>query len=117
MDQVGKVTIGVGRNLTDVGLSESEIHYLLENDVERAIEHALFMFPTFSSYPEDVQRVVVNVIFHLGVAGFNTFRRFISKIKSHSWDGAADELLNSKAARQTPERFKRHSDLLKSIGR
>ena len=34
-DTVGVLTIGVGRNLDDVGLSIDEIHYLLKNDIKR----------------------------------------------------------------------------------
>ena len=33
VDTVGKTTIGVGRNLDDVGLTDDEIDYLLDNDI------------------------------------------------------------------------------------
>jgi lysozyme len=31
----GKLTIGVGRNLDDMGLTEDEVLYLLDNDIQR----------------------------------------------------------------------------------
>ena len=34
-DTMGIPTIAVGRNLRDVGLSEDEIMYLLDNDIDR----------------------------------------------------------------------------------
>ena len=34
MDSVGKITIGVGRNLSDKGLSQAEIDALLEHDLD-----------------------------------------------------------------------------------
>lgn len=37
LDTVGKTTIGVGCNLTDVGIAESECDLLLENDVMRSV--------------------------------------------------------------------------------
>ena len=113
-DTAGKLTIGVGRNLTDVGLSEREARLLLDRDIEVAIGHALEVFPGFHDYPEDVRRVIVNMIFQLGRRGFNGFRRFISHVKNHAWDSAADEVLDSKAARQAPERFARHAQLLRN---
>lgn len=36
-DTVGKLTIGIGRNLDDVGISEAEAEYLLSNDLDRTI--------------------------------------------------------------------------------
>ncbi len=41
---VGKLTIGIGRNLDDVGLSDDEQYYLLNNDVERATRACIAIF-------------------------------------------------------------------------
>lgn len=114
-DSVGTTTIGVGRNLTYVGLRQSEVDTMLRNDIHDAVSHALDIFPGWHELPEEAQHVVVNMIFQLGRRGFMKFRRFISKIKAHDWWGAADEAQNSLAAQQAPERFQRHADALKSI--
>ncbi len=37
----GKCTIGVGRNLEDVGISEEEAEMLLINDIERATDQLI----------------------------------------------------------------------------
>jgi lysozyme len=37
--KAGKVSVGVGRNLTDNGISEDEAMYLLENDIDRVIKN------------------------------------------------------------------------------
>ena len=37
-DSVGKLTIGVGRNLDDVGITEVEALELLENDIHRVMD-------------------------------------------------------------------------------
>jgi lysozyme len=34
-DTVGKLTIGVGRNLADMGISDAEATVLLQNDIDR----------------------------------------------------------------------------------
>lgn len=36
IDSVGKLTIGVGRNLTDMGISQAETEMLLSNDIANA---------------------------------------------------------------------------------
>ena len=108
-------TIGVGRNLDDVGLRHSEVDMMLDNDIEIAISHALEVFPRWDAIPEPVQHVIVNMLFQLGRRGFNGFRRFISHVKCEAWDSAAAELLDSKAANQTPSRFRRHADAVLSV--
>lgn len=115
-DAVGKVTIGVGRNLDDKGITHAEAAMLLHNDIEECVEHALEVFPAWDTMPEAAQHVVINMIFQLGAAGFRTFKVFIAHIRNCSWLGAAREVMNSKAARQTPARFQRHSDVLRSLG-
>jgi lysozyme len=44
-DSVGVLTIGVGRNLDDVGLSHDEIYYLLKNDIRRCEKELDNSFP------------------------------------------------------------------------
>ena len=113
-DTVGKQTIGVGRNLTDKGLSESEIRHLLENDIGECIAVALGIFPAWHRLPSDAQRVCVNMIFQLGAAGFRGFKKFIRAVKDGRWHDAAHEGMDSRAARQTPKGFGLHAAKLKA---
>ena len=116
-DSVGKTTIGIGRNLDDKGITHAEAAALLHNDIEDALGAALRIIPGFNNLPEDAQHVVVNMIFQLGARGFQGFRRLIGAIHSHAWNAAAHEVLNSKAARQCPERFRRHADTLSALAK
>lgn len=114
-DTVGKTTIGVGRNLDDKGITHAEAVMMLHNDIEDCVQHALSIFPAFDKLPEDAQHVVVNMIFQLGAYGFRGFKHFISAVRSRAWHSAADEVLDSKAARQAPARFRRHAETLRSL--
>lgn len=99
----GKLTIGVGRNLDDIGLSGVEIDFMLDNDLDRCIQQAEgFMW--FSSAPDAVQGAVVNLIFNLGLAGFSQFRRTIAHLIAQEYELAGAELLNSRYAEQVPAR-------------
>lgn len=114
-DTVGKTTIGVGRNLDDKGLSDGEVRHLLRNDIEECIGHAMDIFPGWLSLPIPAQRVIVNMLFQLGVAGFKKFKRFIRAVEDGHWHRAAAEALDSRAARQTPRRFHRHAEALRTL--
>ena len=110
---MGKLTIGVGRNLTDVGLSECEIETLLDQDISNCLLHAMDFFPEFNRLPDAVQHVIVNMLFQLGKHGFGQFVKFIAHIRAGEYSAAATEVLDSRAASQAPARFERHAERLR----
>ena len=115
-DTVGKLTIGVGRNLDDVGISKDEALYLLENDIQRAIQDATEIFGTeiWLSLDEVRQAVILDMLFNLGKPRFLTFRRFIQAIKEGNFERASKEMLNSRWARQVKKRAQRLAYMMKT---
>ena len=53
------------------------------------------------------QEVYVNMAFNLGGPNLRGFRKMIRATTEDDWAGAASQILNSKAARQTGDRYKR----------
>jgi lysozyme len=102
-DSVGKLSIGVGRNLDDIGLSDDEIQLLLDNDINRAMKGAE-KFSWWKDLDSVRQMVVLDMIFNLGLAGFCKFRKTISYIASSNYSAAAMEMLDSKWADQVKNR-------------
>lgn len=106
-DTVGKLTIGVGRNLDDVGISMAEVDALLDNDIATAEATAKTLFPTFDSLSDARKAVVVNMAFNLGqhrLAGFVRFREAVSK---GEFEAAAKHMLDSGWASQVGNRAQR----------
>ena len=102
-DTVGKLTIGVGRNLDDRGLSDDEVNYLLANDIDLALAGAN-TFPWFQSLDEVRQMVVADMIFNLGLTRFRGFIKTIAAIAAGDYEAAADEMEDSRWYRQTGRR-------------
>lgn len=96
----GKLTIGVGRNLDDRGLTDSEIQLLLENDVVLATADARRLFYQFDDLDEVRQEVLVNMAFNLGYARLAGFKKLRAMIRARNFPGAAREMLDSKWARE-----------------
>lgn len=99
----GKATIGVGRNLEDVGLSAEEAMHLLDKDILRARAAAA----TFAWYPklDPVRKdVVVSMVFNLGLQGFSEFKRLIFALAQRDYERAASEMLASRWASQVKSR-------------
>lgn len=112
-DTVGKVTIGIGRNLTDRGLSDDEIDYLLEKDIGVAIDELDRVAPWWMDQTANRQRALVNLMFNIGAPTFLQFRRFIAAMLMGNYDRAADELLDSRWADQVGPRAHRIADLIR----
>ena len=111
-DSLGFTTIGVGR-LIDArrggGLSDSEIGYLLSNDIEEKTAQVLAALPWASKLSETRRAVLINMAFQLGINGLLKFKRALGSIEDGQYSEAAMEMLDSLWAQQTPERAKRLS--------
>ena len=104
----GKTSIGIGRNLDDTGVNADEIELMLTNDINRSQSHAE-TYRWFTDLADARQRVVIEMIFQMGLAGFARFRRMIAAIERGDFASAANEMLDSKWAKQCPERAKEMS--------
>ncbi len=106
----GKLTIGIGRNLEDKGISENEALYLLNNDISACIADLQKLFTdaeSFENLPENVQAVLVDMHFNLGAAGFRNFKKMIKAVKENDFAQAALEMQDSKWFEQVGNRGKR----------
>jgi lysozyme len=104
VDTVGKVTGGVGRNLTDRPFSEDEMDLMLSNDikgVERDLDRRL---PWWRQMSEARQNVLANMCFNLGIDRLLGFVNTLSMMKAGRYDAAAAEMLNSTWAKQVGAR-------------
>lgn len=102
-DSLGIITIAVGRNLEDRGLSDDEIEYLLANDLSIAITAAR-EYPWFDQLDIVRQVVVADMIFNMGKPRFHGFVRTREALSRHDYETAANEMEDSKWFRQTGRR-------------
>jgi len=118
-------TIGVGRNLTDRGITEDEAMYMLDNDIKRVMNQLDEYWTVWRGFPEKGQMVCLDMCFQMGIQGFMGFRRTRALMEMGMWLEASEELLDSKYAIQTPNRANYNSrqlalcvrDAKKDIGR
>jgi len=100
----GKLTIGIGRNLEDNGITEKEALVLLENDIRECIEDLKTVFQSFDGLPEDVRRVMVDMRFNLGPNRFRKFRKMIKAVENRDFIKAAAEMKDSRWYNQVGHR-------------
>lgn len=110
----GKLTIGVGRNLTDRALFEDEIDLMLKNDIklcERQLDENL---PWWRKMTDARQNVLVNMVFNMGINGVLGFVNTLALMKAGRYDAAAAGMLNSKWAKQVGNRAIRLAAIMRS---
>ena len=102
----GKLSIGVGRNLEDRGLSDDEMLYLMRNDMNEAVRAAATL-GYWSELNEARQLVVADMVFNLGLAGWLEFRRANAALAAGDYARAAEEMQDSRWYEQVGRRAKR----------
>lgn len=103
-DTVGKLTIGVGRNLDDNGISREEALLLLSNDIDQARVELLSCYPWVANLNQTRQEALINMVFNLGMPRFSKFRKMLAAMEEGDFDQAAQEMLDSRWAEQVKGR-------------
>ncbi len=103
-DTVGKLTLGIGRNLEDKGITEQEALFMLNNDVDYFYSQLNKRLTWFNKLDDARQNVLVNMAFNLGIRGLLTFKMTLSLIEYGDYNNAATEMLNSVWAYQVCQR-------------
>ena len=103
-DSVGVLTIGVGRNIEEVGLSDDEIYYLLKNDIRRCETELDNVFRWYKDLDQVRQEAMINLCFNLGITKLRKFKLALRSMEVKDYEDAADEFLDSLWATQVGQR-------------
>ena len=109
----GKLTIGVGRNIEDNGISESEAYYMLDNDIAQCVLELFNNFPWAKTLSPRRQGVLIEMIFNMGIARFKQFKNMLSACQFGDFEKAANEALNSAWHTQVGKRAETLAKVLK----
>jgi len=110
----GYLTIGVGRNIEERGLSDDEIDYILSNDVNIATDELVATFDWYADLDPIRQRVVVDMVFNLGMPRFKQFKNMIAALEEGDWTEASDQMMDSRWAEQVGLRASRLATMMET---
>lgn len=113
---VGNPTIGYGHLLcAPGGISSMQAETLFDADWTRATNDAKTL-PCYSQINAVRQGVITEMVFQLGINGVHKFAKMLDALDRGDYNGAADQMMDSAWAKQTPERAQRLADLMRSTG-
>lgn len=117
-DTKGIWTIGVGRNVDQSfggpGLRQSEIDFMLQNDMMEHYTNLVRAIPWFNSLSDVRQAVLVDMAHNLkgNVYGVLKFQNFLAALASERWIEAGNHLMDSKYATDVPLRALRNKTMI-----
>lgn len=104
----GALTIGYGRNLDAVGITQEEADIMLRADVEIAEKGAQALVgDVWTALSPTRQAVLINMTFNLGRTRLAAFKNFLAALRAADYQTAADEMLDSRWATQVGDRAQR----------
>lgn len=109
----GRVSIGVGRNMQDLGITRDEALLLLDHDIDRISKEIAASYAWISDTPEAVQRGFFNLFFNIGQTRVGGFKKMLAALEARDWERAAQELVQSQYSIQVGARAQRIASLFR----
>jgi len=117
-DSVGLWTIGIGHLLGETlrmaEITEQEAYALFNQDVELAIVGARQLFDYWDLITPVRQDALINMTFNLGPTRLAGFKKFIAAVNAKMWNLAAQEMMDSKWAKQVGDRALRLKHMIQT---
>ena len=110
----GHDTIGFGFKVAVLELDLDLAEEILVRKLEHLIRRVKNRFSWVNDAPYEIQDVIYNMCYQMGVSGFSKFKKTIQYLADKNYDKASKEMLDSRWARQTPNRSIELSNIVKA---
>jgi len=125
LDHLGYPTIGIGHLVTEkdeefgkppgTAITAERSRELFARDIQSAIEDCERLYGQWHNWPEEVQLIMVNMCFNLGVTRLAKFKNMHNMLSQHKWKEAAAEGRDSLWYRQVTNRAERLMTRLENV--
>lgn len=125
LDHLGLATFGIGHLVTEadpehgqpVGteVPEERVKEVFEEDVAVTLDECEKLWESFSELPEEVQLICANMMFNMGRPRLSGFKKFNAAVEAGDWEGAADEMIDSRWYRQVTNRAERLVQRMRAV--
>jgi len=94
---------------------EHRVIKAFEQDIEIVLSDCNRLYEDFEDLPEEVQRVIANMMFNMGYTRLSKFKGMKRGVDARDWNAAADEMVDSKWYRQVTNRADRLVERMRII--
>ena len=125
LDHLGLATFGIGHLVTEwdeeygweVGtpVSEDRCNEVFDSDIQIVLSDCQHLYPDFDDLPEEVQRIIANMMFNIGRPRLSKFKGMKAGVDARDWNKAADEMVDSRWYRQVTKRADRLVERMRNV--
>jgi len=125
LDHLGLATFGIGHLVTEwdeeygweVGtpVNEDRCIECFDTDIQIVLSDCDRLYPDFNELPEEVQRIIANMMFNMGRPRLSKFKGMKAGVDARDWNAAADEMVDSKWYRQVTKRADRLVERMRNV--
>ncbi|MDB4345107.1 glycoside hydrolase family protein [bacterium] len=125
LDHLGLPTFGIGHLVLDIDpeygeevgtpVSEDRVSTCFNRDVHTVLSECERLYEDFADLPEDVQRIIANMMFNMGYPRLSKFKGMKAGVDARDWNQAADEMVDSVWYRQVTNRADRLVERMRRI--
>jgi|TARA_R100001443_G_scaffold2676_8_gene8797 lysozyme len=125
LDHLNLKTLGVGHLVTEwdeeydqpVGtiVSDDRVNELFEKDINVTLEECRYLYDDFDSLPEEVQKIIGNMMFNLGRPRLSRFHKMKKAVLDKDWQEAANQMQDSKWYEQVTNRAERLCERMRNV--
>lgn len=125
----GHPTVGYGFRVADLSADELALNAgvvepmskevaekILDIKITKFKKQVYNALPWLTYAPMDIQDALCEMAYQMGVAGLLGFKNTLAMIKERRYSEAAENMLKSKWATQTPKRAKQIANLVRNAG-
>ena len=125
LDHLNLKTLGVGHLVTEwdeeydqpVGtiVSDDRVNELFEKDINVTLEECRYLYDNFDNLPEEVQKIIGNMMFNLGRPRLSRFHKMKKAVLDKDWQEAANQMQDSKWYEQVTNRAERLCERMRKV--
>jgi len=125
LDHLNLPTVGIGHLIKEsdpehglpVGtvVDDERVNELFDQDIKVTLSECEQLYENFNDLPEEVQKILANMMFNLGRPRLSKFRKLCKAVAERNWQECAVQMEDSRWHRQVTNRANRLISRMKSV--
>ena len=125
LDHLSLPTIGIGHLIKEsdpeyglpVGtvVDDERVNELFDQDIKVTLSECEQLYGNFNDLPEEVQKILANMMFNLGRPRLSKFRKLCKAVADKNWQECAVQMEDSRWHKQVTNRANRLISRMKSV--
>ena len=125
LDHLNLPTVGIGHLIKEsdpehglpVGtvVDDERVNELFDQDIKVTLSECEQLYGNFNDLPEEVQKILANMMFNLGRPRLSKFRKLCKAVAERNWQECAVQMEDSRWHKQVTNRANRLISRMKSV--